>query len=143
MSDAARLSSGVAKRFRTARGRRFAVGVGAATMLTYVTLVDPHRSRAVRPRCPIKLVTGLDCPACGGMRLAYDVVHGDSAAAVHDNAFLLMCSPLLLALLWRSAGAHATDAPVSPRVAYGLGVAALVWMVMRNMPAWKLKPIVR
>ena len=131
-----------ARRLRTPRGRRAGIGTVAAVSLAYVIVVDPHRATGVRPRCPVKAVTGLDCPACGGMRMAYDVVHGDARGAIHDNAFLLACSPLLAALLWRSA---LTDdrAPVPRAPAYALGAGALAWMALRNVPRWPLKPTLR
>lgn len=71
--------------------------------------------------------------------MAYDVVHGDPRAAVHDNAFLLACSPLLGALLWRGVVAG-DEEPVPPAVAYALGASALAWMALRNLPGWPLKP---
>jgi hypothetical protein len=97
------------------------------------------------PRCPVKLITGFDCPACGGLRLTHDLLHADVRAALHDNAFLLLCSPLLLTLALRTVGAQRRGGSeaVPPRVAYTLAAAAMVWMLMRNLPRWPLKPIVR
>ena len=72
--------------------------------------------------------------------MAYDMVHGDARTAMHDNPFLLVCSPLLAALLWRGAGMPNREA-VPPRLAYGLGLTALAWMAVRNHPRWPLKPL--
>ena len=114
----------------------------AAGALLYVSMTDPHRARRVRPLCPVKLVTGLDCPSCGGMRMAHDVVHGDARAALHDNPFLLMCSPLLAVLVWRGIARPDREAVPAP-LAYGVGIGALAWMGVRNHPRWPLKPLVR
>lgn len=97
------------------------------------------------PTCPVKLVTGLDCPGCGGLRLTHDLLHADLRAAVHDNAFLLVCGPLLAALALRPTGGPrgARYETVPPRVAYTVAAAALLWMLVRNLPRWPLKPIVR
>jgi hypothetical protein len=62
--------------------------LGAA--LTYVGLVDPHRPGSAFPGCPFKLLTGWNCPACGGLRMAHDLLHADLSAAVVDNVFLLV-----------------------------------------------------
>lgn len=77
-----------------------ALGTGAAVAggLAYVGLVDPHRPGSLFPPCPFKMITGWDCPACGGLRMTHGVLHGDMAAAVTDNVFLLVGIPLLL--LW-------------------------------------------
>ena len=125
----------------TERGR-IAMALGAG--LVYVALVDPHNPRAVMPRCPTKHVTGLDCPACGTLRLTHDLLHADLRAAVHDNPFLLVCSPMLGALLWRGLRARRRGhaAPVPPRTAYAIAGLAAVWMVVRNLDAWPLKPTV-
>jgi hypothetical protein len=133
----------VARRLGPARGRTVATAAIAGAALLYVSLVDPHRARLLSPRCPVKQLTGLDCPACGGMRMAYDVVHGDARAALHDNPFLLVCAPLLGALLWRGIVAEPDSDAVPASLAYGLGLAALAWMAVRNAPGWPLRPTLR
>ncbi len=115
---------------------------GALAGLAYLMAVDPHGSRAWMPVCPFKLFTSLDCPACGGLRLAHDLLHGDARAAVHDNLFVVVSSPLLLYLLschWRAVRAgEALD--ISRPLAYGLVGTALAWTAVRNLPWWPLKP---
>lgn len=113
----------------------------AAGALLYVAVNDPHDARRVWPRCPVKFVTGFDCPSCGGMRMAYDLVHGDARTALRDNPYLLICSPLLATLLWRGVAMPNRQA-VPARLAYGMGLSALAWMAVRNHPRWPLKPII-
>ena len=72
--------------------------------LAYIGLGDPHSPNFVFPACPFKALTGLNCPGCGGLRMTHDVLHGDLAAAVVDNVFLLVGLPMLLAWVlvrWR------------------------------------------
>jgi hypothetical protein len=112
-----------------------ALAVGA---LAYVGLADPHRPGSLFPPCPFKLLTGLNCPACGGLRMTHDLLHGDLAAAVVDNVFLLIGLPALaLWVLWRiKKGQRAFTLPAIVVVA----VAAIAWTVVRNMPGFPLVP---
>jgi len=125
----------------TSRGRLYgALGTGAlvAGGLAYVGLGDPHSPDFVFPVCPFKALTGLNCPACGGLRMTHDVLHGDLGAAVVDNVFLLVGLPLLAAWLlvrWRR-GQTLMNKPAIVVIA----VAAIAWTVARNLPGFPLVP---
>ena len=112
-----------------------ALAVGA---LAYVGLADPHRPGSLFPPCPFKLLTGLNCPACGGLRMTHDLLHGDLAAAVVDNVFLLIGLPALaLWVLWRiKQGQRAFTLPAIVVAT----VAAIAWTVVRNVPGFPLVP---
>ena len=72
--------------------------------LGYIGLVDPHNTRSVYPHCPFKMLTGWNCPFCGGLRMTHDLLHGDLAASINDNVFLLVGIPVLIGwmvLRWR------------------------------------------
>lgn len=125
----------------TQRGKAYiALATGAVTAgaLAYVGLNDPHRPGALFPACPFKLLTGWNCPACGGLRMTYDVLHANVHAAVIDNAFLLAGLPALLAwVLWR----RRTGRPLMPRTAVIVVVlATIAWTMIRNMPGFPLVP---
>jgi hypothetical protein len=117
-----------------------AFGAGAAVVgsLAYVGLGDPHNPNFVFPHCPFKALTGLNCPACGGLRMTHDLLHGDLAAAVVDNVFLLVGLPLLavwLLVRWRRGQS------LMPRPAIVvIAVAAITWTVVRNLPGFPLVP---
>ena len=113
-------------------------GLLAAGALTYVGLIDPHRPGSVFPLCPFKLLTGWNCPACGGLRMTHDLLLGDLAGAVVDNVFLLMGLPLLAGwALWRRRlGRPAINAGVLVVIA----IAAIAWTVVRNVPGFPLVP---
>jgi hypothetical protein len=113
-------------------------GVVLAGGLAYVGLADPHKSDFVFPACPFKLLTGWNCPACGGLRMTHDLLHGDLAAAVVDNIFLLVGLPALLAwvLVRRRAGRPIFTTPSIAVIA----VLAIAWTVARNMPGFPLVP---
>ena len=111
----------------------------AATLLVR----DPHRPSTLPLGCPTKALTGLDCPACGGMRLAHDLLHGDIRAAMHDNAFLLVTGPVLAALVLdeRRRGPWSRRRGAGRLTPYAVGAVAGLWMAVRNLPGWPLKPL--
>ena len=113
------------------------MAVGA---LAYVGLVDPHRPGSLFPACPFKLLTGWNCPACGGLRMTHDLLHGNFGAAVVDNVFLLIGLPALaLWVLWRlKRGQRAATLPAVVLIA----VAAVTWTVVRNLPGFPLVPTI-
>lgn len=125
------------------RGRWYgALGTGAlfAGALTYVGFVDPHRPGSLFPTCPFKLLTGWDCPACGGLRMTHDLLHGDLGAAVVDNVALLVGLPVLLAwVLWcRSTGRRVFTMPVTAVIV----VIAISWTIARNVSGFPLVPTI-
>jgi len=117
-----------------------ALGAGALLVgvLGYVGLVDPHKPDSVFPICPFRLLTGWNCPACGGLRMVHDVLHGDLAAAISDNVFLLVGIPVLAGwiVLRRRSGKSLFSLPAVAT----LVIATLAWTVVRNMPGFPLIP---
>ncbi len=115
-----------------------ATGALAIGALTYVGIADPHRPGSLFPPCPFRLLTGWNCPACGGLRMTHDLLHGDVAAAVVDNVFLLVGLPLVaLWAIWRiRRGERAFPLSAISVIA----VAAISWTVIRNLPGFPLVP---
>ena len=121
---------------------RLYAGTGALTAgaLAYIGLVDPHRPGAVFPGCPFKMLTGWNCPACGGLRMTHDLLHGDVPAAVVDNVFLLIGLPLLaLWSAWRVRRAERVFPPLAIAI---IAIAVIAWTVLRNLPGFPLVPTV-
>jgi hypothetical protein len=123
------------------RGRLYAtLGSGAllAGALGYIGLVDPHKPDSVFPICPFRLLTGWNCPACGGLRMVHDVLRGDLAAAITDNIFLLVGIPMLAGwiLLRRRSDKSLLPLPAAATVLIGM----LAWTVVRNLPGFPLVP---
>ena len=127
-------------RSATARAGLIGAGVAVAGALAYIGLADPHRPGFLFPGCPFKALTGLDCPACGGLRMTHDLLNGDLAAAVVDNVFLLVALPALavwLVVRWRRG---LTLMPMAATVT--VVAAAVAWTVVRNWPGFPLVPTV-
>jgi hypothetical protein len=123
-------------------GRYIAGGTGVllAGALGYVGLVDPHNPTSAYPHCPFKWLTGWNCPFCGGLRMTHDLVHGDLAASINDNVFLLVGLPMLVGwlLIRRLRGRRSPPIPA----VITLTVAAIAWTVVRNLPGFPLVPTI-
>jgi Protein of unknown function (DUF2752) len=124
--------------------QRLVVGLGTGAVfvgaLAYIGVGDPHSSTFLFPPCPFHELTGWYCPACGGLRMTHDVLHGDLAAAFVDNAFALIAVPLLLVwILVR----RRQRRPVLTMPAYVVLIGATVaWTVVRNVTGFPLVPSV-
>lgn len=126
---------------RVAR-RPLAVPLGLAAAgsagAAYLYRTDPRQPGQLLPRCPFEWVTGLLCPACGGTRMTYDLMHGEFAAAFHDNAALLLLGVPAAAYLWvrllseGMRGRRYRPSLGRRGVAVVLG-AAVTWTVARNL----------
>jgi hypothetical protein len=112
----------------------FAAGAAGAA---YLYGTDPHRPGHVLPRCPFRYVTGLNCPACGGTRMVYDLMHGHPAEAWLDNRMLLLASPFALALLgrWAVEGLRGRRwrPELNARTQVLILAVAVAWTVVRNV----------
>ena len=111
-----------------------AIGVlGAA--LAVLFLFDPA-SVSIYPQCLFRRATGLDCPGCGGLRAAHQLLHGNVQAAFHLNPFFLLLAPVLLAValrgLWLRRQKDRTDA-VRPVWIWIFCAALIVFGVLRNL----------
>ena len=101
-------------------------------------------------RCVFYDVTGLFCAGCGGTRAALALLRGDFAAALHDNALLVLLLPA--ALYMYAAGFirtffHKDTLPLPRNAApwlWGLLVLVALFMIVRNIgipPFTFLKPL--
>lgn len=123
---------GALRRLRAPLGVLALGGAGAVLLL----FVDPNQPGNLLPKCPFKLMTGLDCPGCGITRMIHALLHGDVVAAWHFNAVLLVLGlPLLIWLFarWTKGQWTGERRSVPKPVWIGTAVVALVWGVGRNL----------
>ena len=124
--------------------RRLYGAVGSGVLLTgalgYVGLVDPHNTHSAYPLCPFKMLTGWNCPFCGGLRMTHDLLHGDLPASINDNVFLLFGIPLLLG--WVVIRRRRGQSPLPMPAVVTIVVAAVLWTVLRNLPGFPLVPTI-
>jgi len=122
-----------------ALGPPAAVVAGLGVCCAAVWVGDPTTPGGFLPVCPTKLLFGIDCPGCGGMRMAYSLMHGNLPAALHYNAVSFVVVLLLgwsgvtwtLGRLRGRAMASWMHWRWTPLV---FSVVFVVWFVIRNLP---------
>jgi hypothetical protein len=123
--------------------------LGIATVgLAGLTLAIVSRATdgALGVPCPLRLVTGLDCPFCGTTRMVSALLEGDVTGALAFNAPVFVAA-LVVGYLWCSWVAERLgwrwlprlprprlSPPGRRRLKRGLVAAALVFMLVRNLP---------
>jgi hypothetical protein len=102
-------------------------------------LRDPHDPGSWGV-CPLRALTGLACPGCGGLRAVNDLTNGDVVAAASSNLLFVASLPLL-AWLWLRSVAHRWQGAVRPwppaavrAAATGAVVLVALFGVLRNLP---------
>ena len=109
----------------------------AAALLTILYLVPPDHG-AFYPRCWFHVLTGWQCPGCGGLRAVHRLLHGDWAGAFRFNPFFVTALPLAAAwLAWRlylcRSGRAARLLPGDLRWLWFFLVASALFGVARNV----------
>ncbi|WP_158892850.1 DUF2752 domain-containing protein [Amycolatopsis anabasis] len=120
-------------------GPPLAVVGGAGLCCAVVWWGDPTTPGGPLPVCPTKAYLGIDCPGCGGMRMVYSLLHGDVPAALHYNALTFVFA---LLFVWSTAAwavgrwrGRAVNSWLHWRwTPIVVGVAFVVWFVVRNLP---------
>ena len=121
------------KRARLAICLLVATAIGAA----FFYFVNP----AVCPRCPLHVLTGLNCPGCGATRAAHELLHGHIRAALQLHAPLVLAVPVLLAIgVWQVVSGTALErvqARATQRYwGWLLLLLILTFGIVRNIPAY-------
>ena len=116
-----------------------AVSAVTASGLAYVATHDPHLAGSY-PACTLYSLTGLYCPACGGTRAGYDLLHGDLAGSFARNpAVPLLVLGAVAWLVYRVVARRHPDRsprPMQTWLPVVVGLATLVFGVLRNVPGW-------
>ena len=122
--------------------RWFGAGVLILTGLTLAGVIycfNPATA-GIYPVCRFHQWTGWNCPGCGMTRALYALLHGRFRAAAQDN-LLVVASPFLLLLRWlwwrfNSLRTNPAAPFLPPAAAWLLLLVALVFAVLRNLPAF-------
>ncbi len=91
------------------------------------------------PKCPVRLITGLSCPACGIQRALHALLNGHIAQAAAYNYYLIYALPYTAALIaarimpQSKARQKARDI-LESRTAIGIYVVSFcLWFIIRNI----------
>ena len=113
-----------------------AVTVAGLAGLAYLRTHDPRRPQKLMPACLWHSATGLQCPACGGLRMTHDLLNGDLRGAARANPLLLAGAPMATwhFARWVIAGLEGREHRVvlSRRTVQGIAIATATWTVLRN-----------
>lgn len=112
--------------------------IGAA--FSYVLANDPtDQSRDPLGPCAFKLVTGLDCPGCGGTRMVWYLLHGNLGEAARHHLVALIAVPVLMYayVAWAAKRIFKVTIPTRRIPGIVIGGYFAVWLafsVLRNLP---------
>ena len=115
-----------------------AIAAGTAVLFFF----DPARC-AIYPVCPWHALTGWDCPGCGTLRAAHQLLHGNLAAAWRLNPLAVALLPAgcwlgLRELVWQFFGKKWPGLVTRPFFGWALAVIAVVFGIVRNLPGFHI-----
>ncbi len=114
--------------------RHLVLATAGCAALAVVGLVDPSR-HALGPPCPLRALTGLDCPLCGATRATHALLRADLGTALDFNALYVVLLPVVavVAAFWFVRGRPPgwTTGAGARRTLAAVGVA---FLVVRNLP---------
>jgi hypothetical protein len=126
------------------RARLLSAPIGTIAALGVATaalrLRDPHVSGSWG-YCPSRLLLGIDCPGCGGLRAVNDLTHGDLLGAASSNLLFVAALPLIGWVFWRWLGAAWKREQYYPTWGENtwfyvvLVTTMIAFMVVRKLPA--------
>ena len=127
----------------TAPARSGSVGIFVALIALLAVVVTLFlfnpAEHAFYPQCYFHLLTGWQCPGCGGLRAMHRLLHGDVLAALQFNALAVIALPGCGWLLFQEFRARRQGRAhrfLTPRWVW-IGLALLlVFSVLRNLPAF-------
>ncbi|MFT5677948.1 DUF2752 domain-containing protein [Patiriisocius sp. Uisw_047] len=92
--------------------------------------------------CPLRYVTGLECPGCGSQRAIHQLLHGNLKSAFGLNPFLILSIPLIGYGLGTKIynylfdGSHRVMLFYDKRFIYGYFGLAILFAIARNINAY-------
>lgn len=118
---------------------RFFGGLSLFLMVTVALSVRNKHLIGALPGCPVKALTGIDCPACGSVRCVEALVSGQVGPAFDQNLLtvLLLASGAILLILWLVIGSALWKKLDLQRLMQRVALATLVFWAARLAP-WQV-----
>jgi hypothetical protein len=118
------------------------IGGGALVCGTVVLYCFNPVEQRLFPRCMFHVLTGWDCPGCGGLRATHQLLHGNFGAAFRLNPLFVCALPIVAVLFVRSLFRKTTAQEVfnfvrNPKLLWSFAGVVIAFGVLRNLP-WKL-----
>lgn len=117
-----------------------AVGLFVALGVTAVLFWFNPAQYSFYPACLFHKITGWNCPGCGGLRAAHQLLHGHFALAVKSNALAILLLPLLAWWGVCRVKARRRQGPSrmlsSAKWLWAFLALGIVFGVLRNLPAF-------
>ena len=114
------------------------IGGVAAAGTVLLGLGNPNTTHV--PLCPLKAITGLDCPFCGSLRAVHSLTHLDIRGALDHNLVFTASVPFLVVgwIMWLRWGltGHGSKPALPTWVKASIVVGLVTFMVIRNIPAF-------
>lgn len=101
-----------------------------------VALADPRVHHV--PLCPLRSLTGLDCPLCGGLRAVTSLTRGELTDALGYNLVVVLAIPVAVATWFLWIRRRRQNRPLVPPRWFepAAWTIAIVFAVARNVPAF-------
>ncbi len=113
------------------------LGLVAIAVCAVTAVLDPSRTDAF-PSCPVRALTGHDCPGCGTLRGLHALFGGNVGGALDHNVLLALGIPVAtyayLAWLLQGCGLRLPQVRARPVSLIALAGLIGVFTVSRNLP---------
>ena len=119
----------------------------AAAALVYLYFTGEGEGAGIP--CMFHQITGFYCSGCGASRALRSILHFDFYQALRYNAIFTLCLPLFavyfggLSISYIRFGKDRVSEKISMKIIYIFVAAALVYGILRNIPAFSfLAPVI-
>lgn len=118
--------------------RKVLIFILAIAVITILYVVDPSEHLWI-PKCPTKLIFGIDCPGCGCQRAIHAFLHGDIIKAINYNPFMVFALPYaIIAIGYKYIRNDALRIKIGSIVegkfmVYTYIVTFSLWFILRNI----------
>lgn len=110
------------------------LGLGAAG--AWVLYTFPPAAYAFYPRCPFRMLTGLECPGCGTTRALHHLLHGRIDEAFRLNPMLFVLVAVALCALPSVLRGRSPQFLMKPWFAWTSFAVLTGYWIVRNTPVY-------